>query len=382
MIIFKAGKRVFCILDNPKCGSTTLRTVIYTQIRKKYKVLFNSSKNVHMSGYNHPQYIHCNIEAAVIYCKSQNINPSDVIYITTIRHPIERMKSNYFYYLQMHNVNKWKYDNRSKDIGDFVDRKHIQQFYPENFRYFKDYTTTEVIRLESIKEDLTNLFHKYKLDISTEKICVLNSTKKKEDMEILEDVKKKIMEKFKLDVITGNYSCIIQLNYFDYILDRIKDSEIIKDPFPHLEIENFLNEEDLEVILQDKQIHFDVVESDDKLFQTLINKKFKVQSFPGCTNSWDVYKSYLNKPYNDNYGNPVEGVGMAFRLTCYNNPFIKKLIHFMNGNKFKQVLEEKFQVTEKTTVISAIQKYLNKYEISPHPDVRKKCLTYLVNINN
>ena len=205
MIIFKARKRYFCILDNPKCGSTTLRNLIYSQIRKKYKVLFNSRKTVNKSGYDRPNYIHCNMKAAVIYCKRKRINPKNVVYITTIRHPIERMKSNYFYYLTRNNVKKWKYNNINKDIADFVDRKHIQQFYPENFRYFRDYTTTEVIRLEYMKDELTSLFNKYKLTISTKKIRVLNATKNRKNINISKSVRNKIMSKFKLDVIVGEY---------------------------------------------------------------------------------------------------------------------------------------------------------------------------------
>ena len=54
----------------------------------------------------------------------------------------------------------------------------------------------------------------------------------------------------------------------------------------------------------------------------------------------------------------------------------------MNSNDFHRVLKKKFNITEETNVLSAIQKNLTGYEISPHPDIRQKCLTYLLNINN
>ena len=54
----------------------------------------------------------------------------------------------------------------------------------------------------------------------------------------------------------------------------------------------------------------------------------------------------------------------------------------MNSDTFHSILRKKFNIKEATTVISAIQKNLNGYEISPHPDIRNKCLTYLLNINN
>jgi len=44
-------------------------------------------------------------------------------------------------------------------------------------------------------------------------------------------------------------------------------------------------------------------------------------------------------------------------------------------------LEEKFAITKSYYIETAIQKYLHGYEISPHPDIRKKCLTYMLNIN-
>ena len=47
-----------------------------------------------------------------------------------------------------------------------------------------------------------------------------------------------------------------------------------------------------------------------------------------------------------------------------------------------EVLAKKFHVDSAECHYDAgIQKYLDGYEISPHPDVRRKALTYMVNIN-
>ncbi len=54
----------------------------------------------------------------------------------------------------------------------------------------------------------------------------------------------------------------------------------------------------------------------------------------------------------------------------------------MNSNEFHKSLKDKFNINKETTIISAIQKNLTEYEISPYPDIRQKCLTYLLNINN
>ena len=53
----------------------------------------------------------------------------------------------------------------------------------------------------------------------------------------------------------------------------------------------------------------------------------------------------------------------------------------MNGTEFKNALETKFNISNPMRIITAIQKNLSHYEISPHPDVREKGLTYLLNIN-
>ena len=72
---------------------------------------------------------------------------------------------------------------------------------------------------------------------------------------------------------------------------------------------------------------------------------------------------------------------MTYRLKKYNNEKIEGLIGFLSGPEFKGALEKKFNIKNETTIITAIQKYLTKYEISPHPEIRQKALTYLLNIN-
>ena len=44
---------------------------------------------------------------------------------------------------------------------------------------------------------------------------------------------------------------------FTYILEKIQNAEIIKYPFPHLDIKNFLSKEHLELVINEKQIHFE-----------------------------------------------------------------------------------------------------------------------------
>lgn len=153
-------------------------------------------------------------------------------------------------------------------------------------------------------------------------------------------------------------------------------AQIINEPFPHLDINNFLSEEHLKIILTDNQIHFNIIDNNDNLYKTLIQNDWKIQNFPGCISNWEEYKKKIISI------NPVENIGITFRLNSYKNMIINQLMIFMNSDIFHNTLKKKFNINQDTKIISAIQKNLTGYEISPHPDSREKCLTYLLNINN
>jgi hypothetical protein len=72
---------------------------------------------------------------------------------------------------------------------------------------------------------------------------------------------------------------------------------------------------------------------------------------------------------------------MAWRLMDNRSADSLEIVRFLNSSLFLDILKQKFNVVADTTVSTEIQKYLSGYEISPHPDIRTKCLTYLVNIN-
>lgn len=161
---------------------------------------------------------------------------------------------------------------------------------------------------------------------------------------------------------------------FEYILEKIKNAKFISKPFPHLDIKNFLSEKHLEMVLNEPYIHFSKVPDISELYNTLKKYGWVIQNFPGCIDDWDVY---LKKLENSDSLN----TGITFRLKSYENEQVKKLLDFMNGKKFHDVLRKKFNLKKDTTIISAIQKNLSGYNITPHPDTRRKALTYLLNIN-
>jgi hypothetical protein len=170
---------------------------------------------------------------------------------------------------------------------------------------------------------------------------------------------------------------------FDYILNNIKTSEFISEPFEHLLIDDFLSQEHFNLLINNKQIHFEEVNSNNDLRDRLHKNNFEPIPFPGCTTNEDLYfelleQGRLNEAKTEG---DSEGVGIAYNLTNTNDDFIKHLIHFLNSNTFKSTLENKFNINQETRVTTRIQKYLTGYEISPHPDIRQKALTYLLNIN-
>lgn len=166
---------------------------------------------------------------------------------------------------------------------------------------------------------------------------------------------------------------------YDYILHKISDATVSSDPFNYIEINNFLSDEHLFEILSCDQIHFRETLDNNDLHELLLENNYDVQKFPGCVDTWEQYAhDYLIRDTQDEIR---ESKGITFRLKKFKNKKIEKLINFMNSSKFQKVLEKKFNIDEDTNIVTAIQKNLSGYEISPHPDIRQKCLTYLLNIN-
>ena len=173
------------------------------------------------------------------------------------------------------------------------------------------------------------------------------------------------------------------MSEYSYLAEKITEAQFVEYPFKHLWIEDFLSKSHLNEVLSDEQIHFEEQESTKLLIDKLVACEYKVQNFPGCTT--DV-KDYLHHYQNNSFpsgrkGTPIESYGITYRLANINNDKIRGLVEYMNSPEFKSTLENKFEITNKTRIDTAIQKNLSHYEISPHPDVREKELTYLLNIN-
>jgi hypothetical protein len=168
---------------------------------------------------------------------------------------------------------------------------------------------------------------------------------------------------------------------FDYLGEKVQTADFIVDPFPHLIIEEFLSTEHFALLINDSQINLPTQKTTAELIDTLLKRGWQVQQFPGCTISIDQYLRCYEKDEWPVDKKRLEGFGMAFRLKDYENSAISNLVNYLNSKGFKESLERKFQISRSNRIETAIHKYLSGYEISPHPDIRSKCLTYLVNIN-
>ncbi len=180
---------------------------------------------------------------------------------------------------------------------------------------------------------------------------------------------------------------------FDYLITKIQDAEFSFDPFKHVIIDDFLSTEHFERIISSKEIIRSEYSKTEELLEDLTNNGYEIIQFPGCIQNVKDYLKYLdseegNKPNHHeeidiNTKGLLEGFGMTLRLTNASDSFLKRLEDFANSEKFRKCLMEKFNLdyNHKIDVETAFQKYLQGYEISPHPDLRKKALTFMLNLN-
>jgi len=172
------------------------------------------------------------------------------------------------------------------------------------------------------------------------------------------------------------------MSQFKYLLDKLMAAEFTTVPFKHIYLDNFLSEEHFERVTQANQIDLPARESDEEIISLIQKKGYEPVSFPGCTTDINQYLKWRKgvNIYKHKH-NLLEAVGISFRMKRYDDPLLQELVDFLNTTEFHDSIKAKFGATEPTYVETAIQKYMDGYEISPHPDIRKKCLTYMVNIN-
>lgn len=168
---------------------------------------------------------------------------------------------------------------------------------------------------------------------------------------------------------------------YEYLLDKIRTANFSVAPFKHLYIEDFFKDSDFEAITSSQEINFQSVGSDEALFEKLFANHYQVINFPGCITDYKKYIKQHSAKRAITTHTACESSGIALRLEP-KSEMLKSLRDFIGSETFNRTIADKFGVNlEDCDIDGGIQKYLDGYEISPHPDIRRKALTFMVNIN-
>ena len=171
------------------------------------------------------------------------------------------------------------------------------------------------------------------------------------------------------------------INRFDYITEKILDSEFREFPFNHIYIENLFSEKDFNEIINCRQIKLKQSKNDKDIFKNLFKNDYKVIGFPGCTMDYKKYIRTHLKGKSLKVNETCESAGIVLRLIP-SVPILIELDQFLASEDFNKAIAQKFNINyQNCNIDCGIQKYLDGYEISPHPDIRRKAATYMVNIN-
>src|SRR3954463_10598578 len=78
-----------------------------------------------------------------------------------------------------------------------------------------------------------------------------------------------------------------------YLLDKLDAAEISTDPFPHVYIENFLEDSDFKAVVSSPEISLRPAATIQELFSELDSADYKAIEFPGCTKSRAEYVAWV-----------------------------------------------------------------------------------------
>jgi hypothetical protein len=172
---------------------------------------------------------------------------------------------------------------------------------------------------------------------------------------------------------------------FDYLIEKIESAPFESAPFKHLYLESFFDPADFQAIVSSPQIALPPVSADRELISLLHENHFKEINFPGTTTDIEAYLKWHADRGRGRHSNQAicEGYGVTMRLQkVADNPFLDELLNVFRSDHFWQVCAQKFGLNWNDVVVDVgLQKYLDGYEISPHPDIRRKALTFMININ-
>jgi hypothetical protein len=172
---------------------------------------------------------------------------------------------------------------------------------------------------------------------------------------------------------------------FSYVLEKIRSAPFSTNPFRHVYISELFTPAHFAEIVAAPEIQTSGT-SDPDLFDRLFDQGYEIIGFPGCILDKDQYiRWHRHKKISRNNrktNTSCEGFGITLRLMNPQTSILKELLSFLDSEDFNAALAAKFDLAREDVLFdSGLQKYLDGYEISPHPDLRQKAATYMVNIN-
>lgn len=168
---------------------------------------------------------------------------------------------------------------------------------------------------------------------------------------------------------------------FEYLIKKIKKQKFQNKYYSYIYIENFFSKNHFNRLINDQQIAIKA-KNDQNLIENIKNMEYEPIAFPGSiTNIKDYLYWHKHKHKNHLNINTCSGQGVTFRNKSLKSEFLKSLDNFFKSKKFQTTLINKFNLKSKFNYDYGIQKYLDGYEISPHPDRKDKALTFMININ-
>jgi len=215
MLILKS-KLIF--LENPKCGSSTLRHY-FKQIPDSDRIFKSMEKINECSGIHDPNYIHCTLKAAIIKLRELALDPDEFTFICAIREPYTRVKSA----LNYHRV----LVNRRMQTDEFI-KTRIVTTIAKDYRFFEKYKIHHLIKCETINSDLAELNIQYKLGLTINLSTKINSKGFAKPIQLANEHIAMINHAYHEDFIDGDYKKIIPDDLPRKVKSRISNVNIFR----------------------------------------------------------------------------------------------------------------------------------------------------------
>jgi len=167
------------------------------------------------------------------------------------------------------------------------------------------------------------------------------------------------------------------------VLHKIDAAEVRAEPFRHLYIADLLEPQDFDAVVRSPAVDFGPCASDKELCARLEQHGWQIKAHPGCIVDLDEYlRWHAGETTTVRNQETCEGFGVAFRLRMFAEARLRDIAAFFESDEFLGALARKLDIDyAATTKEAGLHKYLDGYEISPHPDWRKKALTVMINVN-